>query len=109
MDCSFDFIPIHWYGGSPAQFIAYLERFHALFPGYPIWITEFQFTNQSPSVTEGYVREVLGYLDSKDWIARYAMFGPMDSKNMAGIVGGAMVTDDLKALTTLGKIYTGQI
>ncbi|CAF1572705.1 unnamed protein product, partial [Adineta steineri] len=105
--CTFDFLPIHWYGNSVSDFRAYVINVHALFPNYPLWITEFQFTDVSSTVTAGYVRGTLQWLDAQPYVARYSMFGPMNSPNMAGIPNGAMVTDDLSQLTEVGKIYAG--
>ncbi|CAF0948278.1 unnamed protein product [Adineta steineri] len=105
--CTFDFLPIHWYGNSVSDFRAYVINVHSLFPNYPLWITEFQFTDVSSTVTAGYVRGTLQWLDAQPYVARYSMFGPMNSTNMAGIPNGAMVTDDLSQLTEVGKIYAG--
>jgi hypothetical protein len=105
--CSFDFIPLHWYGTSLSDFQAYVTQFHSLFPTYPLWITEWQFTGVTSTETASLEKQALQWLDAQSYVARYAMFGPMNAANMAGIVNGAMVTDDLSALTNVGKIYAG--
>ena len=108
-DCSFDFIPFHWYGSSLSDFTAYVTQFHAEFPDYPLWITEWQFTGISADDTANLERQALQWLDAQDYVVRYAMFGPMDAAHMVGITNGAMVTDDLQGLTDVGKIYAGLI
>jgi Glycosyl hydrolase catalytic core len=42
--CTFDFIPLHWYGDTVLNFKNYVTDFHNQFPNYPLWITEWQFT-----------------------------------------------------------------
>lgn len=60
-NCTIDFMPIHWYvgyfpiltqskrisryGEGVEGFYSYLFGFHANFPQYPIWITEFAETS----------------------------------------------------------------
>lgn len=105
--CFFDFIPLHWYGNSLADFQAHITKFHLHYPTYPLWITEWQFTGMSSAATASLVKQALQWLDAQSFVARYSMFGPMNAANMAGIVNGAMVTDDLNGLTDVGKIYTG--
>ncbi|CAF1093485.1 unnamed protein product [Rotaria sp. Silwood1] len=105
--CSFDFIPFHWYGTSLSDFETYVTNFHSLFPTYPLWITEWQFTGISSTTTAYLEKQALQWLDAQNYVARYAMFGPMNSANMAGITNGAMITDDLSGLTNVGKIYAG--
>lgn len=61
----------------------------------------------SSAATADLVKQALQWLDLQSFVARYSMFGPMNAANMAGIVNGAMVTDDLSGLTDVGKIYAG--
>ena len=105
--CSFDFIPIHWYGNSLSSFTTYVSQFHTQFSNYPLWITEWQFTGISADETANLERQALQWLDAQNYVVRYSMFGPMDAAHMAGIPNGAMITDDLKGLTNVGKIYAG--
>ncbi|ORY84293.1 glycosyl hydrolase catalytic core-domain-containing protein [Protomyces lactucae-debilis] len=107
-DCqaSISFIPIHWYGGSAADFIQYVGQFHNAFPQYPLWVTEFAFVGIS---TEAYLvefKQALQFLDNARYIERYSAFGPMNAANMVGIVAGAMVSDDERSLTAVGRLYT---
>ncbi|CAF1329169.1 unnamed protein product [Didymodactylos carnosus] len=105
--CSFDFIPLHWYGTSLLDFETYVTQFHSLFVTHPLWITEWQFTDVTSTATANLEKQALQWLDAQSYVVRYAMFGPMNSTNMAGITNGAMVTDDLSGLTNVGKIYAG--
>lgn len=105
--CRFDVLPIHWYGYTLSDFKAQINRAHALYPSLPIWVTEFQFVGHDVPSTQILARQALLWLDSQPFVARYAMFGPMNQANMAGINNGAMITDDGSALTPLGQIYHG--
>lgn len=105
--CTFDFIALHWYGNSLTNFQNYISQFHSTFPNYPLWITEWQFTGISSDQTADLDRQALQWLDAQNYIERYSMFGPMDAAHMAGIPNGAMITDDLRGLTLVGKIYAG--
>ncbi|UJR32537.1 hypothetical protein I4U23_019999 [Adineta vaga] len=105
--CSFDFIPLHWYGNSLIDFQTHITKFHLRYPTHPLWITEWQFTGMSSAATADLVKQALRWLDAQSFVARYSMFGPMNAANMAGITNGAMITDDLSELTNVGKIYAG--
>jgi hypothetical protein len=74
-----------------------------------VWITEFACTNwnkDSPlprDHVENFARETVKYLDTLDWVERYAWFGPMRD---TGTVGKwARMLDDEGKLTPLGKAY----
>lgn len=105
--CTFDFIPLHWYGDTVLNFKTYVTNFHNQFPNYPLWVTEWQFTGITAAQTAVRERYALQWLDAQSYAVRYAMFGPMNAANMNGIPNGAMVTDDLSRLTDVGKIYAG--
>jgi hypothetical protein len=82
---------------------------HQLGPNKPVWITEYACTNWNKDKplprehVETFARESVKYLDSLDWIERYAWFGPMRD---TGTVGKwARMLDDDGKLTPLGKAY----
>jgi hypothetical protein len=67
--CQIDFVVVHWYSwDKPADFKSYMKGVHDTYKK-PVWITEF-------GVTEGdadkFLADVLPWLDSQDWIERYA-------------------------------------
>lgn len=105
----FDFIPIHWYGYFLSDFTTYVANFHAAYPNYPIWVTEFAFTNHDAQSVQNLAKGAITWLDAQPYVARYAMFGPMNAANMAGITTAAMVSDDELSLTNVGKVYAGQL
>lgn len=86
-----------------------LRRHHQLGANKPVWITEFAATNWNKDAplprdhVENFAKESCKYLDTLDWVERYAWFGPMRD---TGTVGkwAAMIGDDGQP-TALGKAY----
>ncbi|WP_310557874.1 glycosyl hydrolase [Flavobacterium sp.] len=89
-DVRIDVIAVHWYdwGNNPKvntnptaqqvfdRFKTYLTKIHNLY-GLPIWITEFNANpNRSTAVNLGFMKLALPYLESLDYIERYAWFQP---------------------------------
>ena len=105
-----DFYALHWYGETLGQFYDYIwSKHHELGPDKPVWITEFAPTNWNESApmskdhVHSFIKESCAYLDSLDWVERYAFFGAMRN---AGNVGRwvAMLDSDGR-LTEAGRIY----
>ncbi|KAG5643544.1 hypothetical protein DXG03_000685 [Asterophora parasitica] len=118
--CSVDFLPIHWYGEGTEGFYNYLWEVHNQFPKLPIWVTEYASTSKNETgrtapplrmfrrsrntleVAE-FLNATITYMDTLDWIERYAWFGffrPREDAiyNLLGDDGG---------LNKLGQIYVG--
>jgi hypothetical protein len=89
-DVRIDAIAVHWYdwGNNPKvntnptaqqvfdRFKTYLTTIHNLY-GLPIWITEFNANPyRSTAVNLGFMKLALPYLESLDYIERYAWFQP---------------------------------
>ncbi|PPQ99524.1 hypothetical protein CVT24_005314 [Panaeolus cyanescens] len=74
-NCTIDFLPIHWYGSGVEGFYGYLWDVHNSFPEYPIWVTEYAETSTNDTVVLDFMNQTINYLDSLDWVERYAWFG----------------------------------
>ncbi|MDF2159015.1 glycosyl hydrolase [Algoriphagus sp. CAU 1675] len=89
-DVRFDFVAVHWYdwASNPAntpnadpqqifnRFKAYLENVYRIYQ-LPIWITEFNANpNRGNAIQEGFLKLALPYLESLDYVERYAYFQP---------------------------------
>ncbi len=89
-DIRIDVIGVHWYdwGSNPTnspnadanevfqRFVTYLEDVHDLY-GLPIWITEFNANpNRTNQVNYEFMQLALPYLESLDYVERYAWFEP---------------------------------
>lgn len=107
----FDFVAFHWYdwGSNPAstpnasasvifnRFKNYLERVHDQY-NLPIWITEFNANpNRSNATQEAFLKLALPYLESLDYVERYAYFQPNG--------GEADYKDASGNLTNIGELY----
>lgn len=113
-DIRIDVIGVHWYdwGSNPTnspnadaneifqRFVTYLEDVHNLY-NLPIWITEFNANpNRTNQVNYEFMQLALPYLESLDYVERYAWFEPFS--------GTADYTDDNGNLTNVGSFYTNQ-
>lgn len=105
-----DFYSFHWYGETLGQFYDYIwSTYYQLGPDKKVWITEFAPTNWSKERplgrehVENFAKESAKYLDSLEWVEKYAWFGAMRD---TGNVGrwAAMLDEDGK-LTDLGRAY----
>ena len=114
----FDFVAVHWYdwGSNPrnspnAPATEIFERFknylHSVHDKYqlPIWITEFNANpNRGNAIQDEFLRLALPYLDSLDYIERYAYFQP-DPRNSSTPNEPAYYYDANGNLTNIGEIY----
>lgn len=60
--CTFDFIPVHWYGsfdGMASHIAEVLDKY----PGKKIWVTEFALDNSDLEATEEFFQQALTYMD----------------------------------------------
>lgn len=70
-DCQIDFVVAHYYAWANADdFKNYLTKFHETF-NKPVWVTEFG-VNPGEGDADAFLKEVLPWLDSTEWIGRYA-------------------------------------
>ncbi|KAK0347312.1 hypothetical protein LTR91_010318 [Friedmanniomyces endolithicus] len=106
-----DFYCFHWYGVELGQFYDYLWSTYYQMPdqGKKVWVTEWASTNWDKDNplpkehVEAFAKTSAEYLDTLEWVERYAWFGPMRD---TGTVGKwARMLDDDGNLTDLGKTY----
>ena len=101
-DCMVDFIAMHWYGLEFSEFQAYVEAVHNAFPDKKIWVTEFALTLDIPEEQQrNFLGQALPYLDSLDYVERYAWFGAS-----RGSTGNSLINDGGE-LTAVGQSYVG--
>ncbi|KAF2102108.1 hypothetical protein NA57DRAFT_35512, partial [Rhizodiscina lignyota] len=84
-DCQVDFICLHWYDSysNVAYFKSYLEGAWNQFKK-PLWITEFGTTDGTDDQIASFLEEVLPWMDSQDYIQKYAFFMASDGKLVSG-------------------------
>lgn len=93
--CTIDFINVHWYnGGNTEAFKKHLQNAYEVGGKRPVWITEWQAPGSVPEQV-AFLKEILPWLDSQDWIERYSLFmaseGLMMSGNGLSEVGKAFI------------------
>ncbi|TCD61263.1 hypothetical protein EIP91_008696 [Steccherinum ochraceum] len=109
--CTVDFVALHWYDVNSTAFVQYLEDFHATFQK-PIWVTEWACQNYNQVDQQCSQQDIVDFLnatqsfmDSTDWIERYAWFGAM--RNMSGVNEWDALMDSSGHITFLGQQYIG--
>ncbi|PQV48396.1 putative secreted protein (Por secretion system target) [Jejuia pallidilutea] len=115
-DIRIDVIGVHWYdwASNPAnspnanpsavfnRFKNYLQRVYDLY-GLPIWITEFNANpNRSNATNYGFMQLALPYLETLDYVERYAWFEPFS--NTADYYDPTGTS-----LTNVGAFYKNQV
>lgn len=116
-DVRFDFVAVHWYdwGSNPAsspnadpqqifnRFKAYLENVYRIYK-LPIWITEFNANpNRGNATQEAFLRLALPYLESLDYVERYAYFQP--NPQYATVPQTPANYYENAVLTNIGELY----
>jgi hypothetical protein len=119
-DIRIDVIGVHWYdwGSNPEsnpnhsataifnRFKTYLQDVYNEY-GLPIWITEFNANRYRNSATQlAFMQLALPYLESLDYVERYAWFEPVHPSGNANQEGFADYYDDTNfALTNVGSFF----
>jgi hypothetical protein len=116
-DVRFDFVAVHWYdwGSNPAnspnadpqqifnRFKAYLANVYSIYK-LPIWVTEFNANpNRGNPIQEAFLRLALPYLESLDYVERYAYFQP--NPQYATVPQTPANYYENGALTNIGELY----
>ncbi|KAJ7304831.1 glycosyl hydrolase catalytic core-domain-containing protein [Mycena albidolilacea] len=112
--CYYDYINIHWYGQSFAEFEAHVNDAHNRFPNTQIVITEFAL--QNPAGGQGdqlnFFRQAFAFLDSAPFVSMYFPFlasSPSlfwaNDPNGAGYVGtGSTLYNDDGSISAVGQL-----
>jgi hypothetical protein len=97
-NCQIDFVCIHWYDSASnvAYFKQYVQDAYTAGGKKPLWITEFQASG-SEAEQNTFMKTVLPWLDSLDYVERYAWF-------MAGDASGQLLSS-ATSLSTLGNTF----
>ncbi|KZF22398.1 glycoside hydrolase family 128 protein [Xylona heveae TC161] len=88
--CQIDYINLHWYGIEASDLQSHIETAWKQF-NKPIWVTEFAPTSGD---TQDFLSQMLPWLDSQDYVERYAYFMVADGMLIEG-----------EALSALGSLY----
>ncbi|KAK1246489.1 hypothetical protein MKX08_000291 [Trichoderma sp. CBMAI-0020] len=104
-NCTFDFLPVHWYDNFAGLASLIGER-RATWPDTDIWVTEYAFANQDLQTTQEYFNQTVDYFDKLDYIARYTYFGSFRSK-VSNVGPNVPFLNNAGKLTDIGAWYLG--
>lgn len=88
--CTIDFVAVHWYDSASnlEYFKTHLTQAHTD-TGKPVWLTEFGATG-SDSEISSFLTEAMAWMDSQDFIERYAYFMVADGNLVSGTSESAL-------------------
>ncbi|KAF7332429.1 Glyco-hydro-cc domain-containing protein [Mycena kentingensis (nom. inval.)] len=111
--CFFDYVNIHWYGETLAQFKAHVTKTHNTFPGKKIVISEFALRKPGSQAAQvKFFKAAFKFLDAHDYVAMYFPFVATSPKLLsandpagAAFVGtGSTLFDNDGTLSPVGKL-----
>ncbi|KAK4202313.1 glycosyl hydrolase catalytic core-domain-containing protein [Triangularia verruculosa] len=105
-NCTFDFVTIHWYGNFDGL-ASHMGQYAAAFPNKTMWITEYNFADQSLEDTQAFYKISAEYFDRLDFVERYSLFGAFRSDVSNVGPNAAMLSNDGR-LTDIGAWYLGR-
>lgn len=105
-NCTFDFVPIHWYGNFEGL-ASHIGTYSAAFPGKKIWVTEYNADHQDLATTQEFSKRAAEYMDRIDNVERYSLFGAFRSSKSNVGPNGAMLSAGGE-LTDIGAWYLGR-
>ncbi|KAF3762090.1 hypothetical protein M406DRAFT_323427 [Cryphonectria parasitica EP155] len=103
--CTFDFIPIHWYGSFDGL-TSHIADVLTIYPDKKIWVTEFALDNASLNETQDFFQTTLNYLDTNENVTHYSYFGSFRSSTSNVGLNVAML-NSYGNLTDIGSWYLG--
>jgi hypothetical protein len=113
--CPTDFVVVHWYGdfSGMTSWIGQLAAWYnsssvGLQGDLRMWVTELGVPGAPMDANYAVMSQTLPYLDTLDYVDRYAWFGifrPDGANNWTG--PGLSLFDDDGGLSTLGVLYVG--
>lgn len=94
--CTVDFIPLHWYDSASnvAGFKQHVSDMRDAAGGRKLWITEFGASG-STDEQEAFLKEAIPWLDSQDYVERYAYFyadGVLTQNSVVSALGNVFMS-----------------
>ncbi|KAF3937443.1 hypothetical protein ABW19_dt0209058 [Dactylella cylindrospora] len=102
-DCTFDFIPLHWYGNFDG-IASHLGTYSAAFPNMSFWFTEFALDHQDVGPTQDFFNMTMEYFDRMESVERYSWFGSFRS-SVSNVGPNAALLNEDGGLTYIGAWY----
>ncbi|KAG8795980.1 hypothetical protein FRC12_007326 [Ceratobasidium sp. 428] len=112
--CCFDYVNIHWYGSTFAQFQSHVQNAHSWFPNYQLVVSEFALiAPASRDQQVAFLKSAMSFLDGAAYVTYYSVFGASSpsliSQNTGGgqVGTGSSLFNDDGSLTANGIAYRG--
>ncbi|PHH88801.1 hypothetical protein CDD83_7038 [Cordyceps sp. RAO-2017] len=104
-NCTWDFLPIHWYDNF-AGLASHIGERKAAWPNAEIWVTEYAYAHQDLGPTQEFYNQTIDYFDKLDYIGRYSYFGAFRA-SAANVGPNAAFLSNGGRLTDIGSWYLG--
>ncbi|KAK3389587.1 glycosyl hydrolase catalytic core-domain-containing protein [Podospora didyma] len=105
-NCTYDFVPIHWYGNFDGL-ASHMGEYAAEFPNKTMWITEYNLANEELEPTQAFYNISAEYFDRLPWVERYSLFGSFRS-SVSNVGANAAMLSAGGQLTDIGAWYLGR-
>ncbi|QRV80476.1 glycoside hydrolase family 128 protein [Ceratobasidium sp. AG-Ba] len=112
--CYFDYVNIHWYGSTFAQFKSHVQDAHNRFPNYKLVVSEFALNKPATRDQQvAFLKQAMSFLDGTSYVAMYSVFVASSPGKMQGNTGGDQVGitsslyNDDGSLSANGIAYRG--
>ncbi|KAI0016843.1 glycosyl hydrolase catalytic core-domain-containing protein [Xylariomycetidae sp. FL0641] len=104
-NCSYDFVPMHYYGDFEGL-ASHMGEYAAAFPNVSQWLTEYNLDNADLASTQSFYNQSAQYLDRLDSVGRYTYFGSFRS-GASNVGPNAAMLNNAGRLTDIGSWYLG--
>ncbi|KAB5540250.1 glycosyl hydrolase catalytic core-domain-containing protein [Coniochaeta sp. 2T2.1] len=105
-NCTYDFIPLHWYGPFDAL-ASHIGNWQNSFNATKIWVTEYNFDNQDLPTTQAFYNMSSEYMDRLEVVERYSIFAAFRS-DASNVGPNATMLSAGGELTDIGAWYLGR-
>jgi len=113
-NCFADYVNLHWYGQSFAEFQSYVQSANAKFPSYTIVITEFALQNPAGGQSDqiAFFKQAFPWLDSQSYVTLYfpfvatspSLFSSNDASGAAFVGTGSCLYNDDGSPSAVGNL-----
>ncbi|KAJ7747110.1 hypothetical protein DFH07DRAFT_1037235 [Mycena maculata] len=113
--CYYDYINLHHYGASFAEFQTYVEAAHAQFPDTQIVITEFALENPAggQAAQLAYFQQAIPFLDDASYVEMYfpfvatspSLFTANDAAGAAFVGTGSTLYNNDGSVSAIGELF----
>ncbi|KAG9120207.1 hypothetical protein FRC07_004383 [Ceratobasidium sp. 392] len=112
--CYFDYVNIHWYGSTFAQFQSHVQNAHSRFPNNQLVVSEFALVSPASRDQQvAFLKSAMSFLDGASYVAMYSVFGASSPSKIQANTGGGQVGtgsslyNDDGSLSANGIAYRG--